>query len=212
MTPRWCWVLAVFGCKARTTCCCRTAAGSSACLPTCTSEVKRHRGAPHFRRGKRKPILDPEFALRTPSSTVMKPPPKSHGQHEQVQRQRLTWLPCQTVELAPLIRPYADVIEDGELGQAVHEEASVSGNESQWIPLEQQDAELLQTGQLGDQLQQIREAVKAQVKGDKFWPKERIQRRRLGKQRPSEDRELLPWVETRIKTNCVALGNPMVQL
>lgn len=99
------------------------------------------------------------------------------------------------MELVPLVRPYGGVIEDGELGQAVHEEASVSGNESQWVPLEQQDAELLQTGQLRDQLQQIREVVKAQVKRDKIWPKERTQRRRLGKQHPSEDRELLLWVK-----------------
>lgn len=55
----------------------------------------------------------------------------------------------------PLIKPYMDVIEDGELGQAVHKEASVSGNESQWVPFEHQDAELLQTGQLGNQPQQI---------------------------------------------------------
>lgn len=94
-----------------------------------------------------------------------------------------------------------DVIEDGELGQAVHKEASVSGNESQWVPLEHQDAELLQTGQLGDQPPQICEVVKAQVKGDKIWPKERTQRRRLGKQHPSEDRELLPWVKKRKKNS-----------
>lgn len=82
----------------------------------------------------------------------MKPPPESQGQHGQSQRQRLTWLPCQTLELMPLFRPYVDVIKNGELGQAVHEEASVSGNESQWVPLEHQDTQLLQTGQLGDQL------------------------------------------------------------
>lgn len=96
------------------------------------------------------------------------------------------------MELVPLVRPYVDVIEDGELGQAVHKEASVSGNESQRVALEHQDTELLQTGQLGDQPRQIREVVKAQVKGDKIWPKERTQRRRLDKQHPSEDRELLP--------------------
>lgn len=112
---------------------------------------------------------------------MMKPPPESGGQHRQVQRQRLTWLPRQTVELVPLIRPYVDVIKDGELGQTVHEEASVSGNESQWVPLEHKDTELLQTGQLVDQTQQIHEVVKAQVKGDEIWPKERTQRRRLGK-------------------------------
>lgn len=49
-----------------------------------------------------------------------------------------------------------DVIKEGKLGQAVHNEASVSGNESQWVPLEHQGAELLQTGQLGDQPKQIR--------------------------------------------------------
>lgn len=81
------------------------------------------------------------------------------------------------MELLPLFRPYVDVIQDGQLGQAVHEEASVSGDESQWVPLEQQDAEVLQGGQLGDQSQQVCEAVKAQVKGDKVWPKERTQGR-----------------------------------
>lgn len=70
-----------------------------------------------------------------------------------------------------------DVIENEQLGQAVHKEASVSGDESQWVPLEHQDAEVLQSGQLGDQPRQVREAVKAQVKGDKVWPKERTQRR-----------------------------------
>lgn len=112
------------------------------------------------------------------------------------------------MEPVPLIRPYVDVIEDGELGQAVHEEASVRGNESQRVPLEQQDAELLQTGQLGDESQQIREVVKAQVKGDKIWPKETTQRRKLGKQHPSEDRELLPWSKKRIK-NCVSPAQTM---
>lgn len=107
----------------------------------------------------------------------MKPPSDSWGQHGQVQRQRLTWLSCQTLELVPLLRTYVDVIEDRKPGQAVHEEASVSGNESQRIPLEQQDAELLQTGQLGDQPQQICEVVKAQVKGDKIWPKKRIEKK-----------------------------------
>lgn len=82
------------------------------------------------------------------------------------------------MELLPLFRPYVDIIEDGQLGQAVHKEASVSGDESQWVPLEHQDAEVLQSGQLGDQLQQVREAVKAQVKGDKVWPEERTQGRR----------------------------------
>lgn len=90
---------------------------------------------------------------------------------------RLTWLPGQPMEVLPLLRPYVDVVEDGQLGQAVHEEASVSGGESQWVPLEHQDAEVLQSGQLGDQPQQVCEAVKAQVKGDKVWPKERTQGR-----------------------------------
>lgn len=134
---------------------------------------------------------------------MMKPPSDSWGQHRQVQRRRLTWLSRQTLELVPLLRPYVDVIEDRKPGQAVHEEASVSGNKSQRIPLEQQDAELLQTGQLGDQPQQICEVVKAQVKGDKIWPKKRIQRRRLGKQHLSEDREVLPWGKKRNK-NCVS--------
>lgn len=82
------------------------------------------------------------------------------------------------MELLPLIRPYVDVVENGQLEQAVHKEASVSGDESQWVPLEHQDAEVLQSGQLGDQPQQVREAVKAQVKGDEVWPKERTQGRR----------------------------------
>lgn len=60
------------------------------------------------------------------------------------------------MELVPLVEPYVDVIKEGKLGQAVHNEASVSGNESQWVPLEHQGAELLQTGQLGDQPKQIR--------------------------------------------------------
>lgn len=81
------------------------------------------------------------------------------------------------MELLPLIWPYVDVIEDGQLGQAVHEEASVSRDEGQWVPLEQQDAEARQGAQLGDQPQQVCEAVKAQVKGDKVWPKERTQGR-----------------------------------
>lgn len=108
-----------------------------------------------------------------------------------------------------------DVIEDGELGQAVHKEASVSGNENQWIPLEHQEAELLQTGQLGDQPQQIREVVKAQVKGDEIWPKERTQRGRLGKQHPRIE-SYCPGSKKETKmcfpsTNWVKLGNPMVQ-
>lgn len=150
---------------------------------------------------------------------MMKPPSDSWGQHGQVQRRRLTWLSRQTLELVPLLRPYVDVIEDRKPGQAVHKEASVSGNESQRIPLEQQDAELLQAGQLGDQPQQICEVVKAQVKGDKIWPKKRIQRRRLGKQHLSEDRELLTWVKKKKETKIVfpqhkvwvKLGNPIVQ-
>lgn len=106
------------------------------------------------------------------------PAPESQGQHRQAPSWGLTWLPRQTVELLPLIRPYVDVVEDGQLEQAVHKEASVSGDESQWVPLEHQDAEVLQSGQLGDQPQQVREAVKAQVKGDEVWPKERTQGRR----------------------------------
>lgn len=82
------------------------------------------------------------------------------------------------MEVLPLFRPYVDVIEDEQPGQAVHKEASVSGGESQWVPLEQQDAEVLQSGQLGDQPWQVREVVKAQVKGDEVWPKERTQGRR----------------------------------
>jgi len=106
----------------------------------------------------------------------MQPPHESEGQHRQVQRRGLTWLPRQTVKLVPLVRSYVDVIKEGELGQAVHKEASVSGNESQRVSLEHQDTKLLQTGQLGDQPRQIHEAVKAQVKGDKIWPKETTQK------------------------------------
>lgn len=105
------------------------------------------------------------------------------------------------MELLPLLRPYVDVIEDGQLGQAVHEEASVSGDESQGVPLEHQDVEVLQSGQLGDQLQQVREAVKAQVKRDKVWPEGRTQGRRLGSQHPFEDRKLQPWGKNRNKNH-----------
>lgn len=132
--------------------------------------------------GLRRVVLGPKAETTSTVITELdhnaNPTPESQGQHGQAQREGLTWLPCQTMELLPLLRPYVDVIEDGQLGQAVHKEASVSGDESQRVPLEHQDAEVLQSGQLRDQLQQVCEAVKAQVKGDKVWPKERTQGRR----------------------------------
>lgn len=73
-------------------------------------------------------------------------------------------------ELVLLVGSYTDVIQHTKACQAIHGKATVVRHQSQWVPLQYQQPQVLQGTETQYHVLQVCQVVEAQVQGDELGP------------------------------------------